>query len=387
MMKYAYFIWKNLGRKKVRTVLTILSIMVAFLLFGLLRTLGSAFDQGTELAGEDRLATIHKISLIQPLPFNYVAKVQSMEGVADVTHASWFGGYYQDPKNQFAQFAVDGEKYFSMYSDLMTLPEEQMAAWKKNRIGAVVGRATANRFGWKLGDRVPIISTIFQQKNGSFTWEFVIEGIYDVKDARADSTAFLFRYDYYDEAKSFGNGTIGWMIIKVKDPQESPRLAAEVDAMFANSFAETKTSSEKDFAASFAKQFGDIGLITSYILGAVFFTMLLVAGNTMAQSVRERIPELAILKTLGFSDLAILNMVLAESLLIAVIGGALGLGAAWLITQGMADKVAAFMPGFVMTSGVVSLGVIVMIFLGLLTGILPAIQGMRLSIVNALGRR
>src|SRR5690606_38132769 len=150
-MKYLYFVWKKLGRKKVRTILTIMSIAVAFLLFGLLRTLGSAFEQGTELAGEDRLATIHKISLIQPLPFNYVARAQSMEGVDMATHSSWFGGYYQDPKNQFAQFAIESEKYFSMYSDLMTLPEEQMQAWQKNRIGAVVGRATANRFGWKIG--------------------------------------------------------------------------------------------------------------------------------------------------------------------------------------------------------------------------------------------
>lgn len=386
-MKYAYFVWKNLGRKKVRTILTILSIMVAFLLFGLLRTLGNAFEQGTELAGEDRLATIHKVSLIQPLPYSHVTKVQDIDGVAQVTHASWFGGYYQDPKNQFAQFAIEAEEYFSIYNDLVTLPDEHMQAWKKNRIGAVVGRATANRFNWKIGDRVPIISTLFSQKDGNRTWEFEIEGIYDVKDPRADSSAFLFHYKYYDEARSFGGGTVGWLIIKVEDPQASARIAAEVDALFANSFAETKTSSEKDFAASFAKQFGDIGLITTYILGAVFFTMLLVAGNTMAQAVRERIPELAILKTLGFSDIAVLNMVLAESLLIAVIGGALGMGAAWLVTSAMADKVAAFMPGFILTPAIVSLGVVVMILLGLLTGVLPALQGMRLSIVNALGRR
>src|SRR5690606_1063019 len=237
-----------------------------------------------------------KISLIQPLPVSYVARVQALDGVDTVTHASWFGGYYQDKKNQFSQFAIEAEKYFSIYSDLMTLPEEQMEAWKKNRIGAVVGRATATRHGWKVGDRVPIISTIWQQKDGNRTWEFEIEGIYDVKDARGDSTSFLFHYDYYDEAKSFGSGTVGWMIIKVEDPQQAPVIAKAVDTMFANSFAETRTSSEKDFVASFAKQFGDIGLITTYILGAVFFTMLLVAGNTMAQSVRERIPELAILK-------------------------------------------------------------------------------------------
>lgn len=386
-MKYAYFIWKNLGRKKTRSVLTILSIMVAFLLFGLLRTLGNAFEQGADLAGEDRLATIHKVSLIQPLPINYLSRIRALEGVENATHASWFGGYYQDPKNQFAQFAVEPQNYFAIYADLVSLPEEQMQAWLRNRIGAVVGRATATRFNFKVGDRVPLISTIFQQKNGDRTWEFDIVGIYDVKDSRADSSAFLFHYDYYDEARMYGAGTVGWIITKVKNPKAAPQVAAEIDSLFANSFAETKTSSEKDFAASFAKQFGDIGLITTYILGAVFFTMLLVAGNTMAQSVRERIPELAILKTLGFSDRAVLAMVLAESLLIALIGGLLGLGLAALMTQGMADQVAAFLPGFVLTAQVVLQALLVMILLGFFTGILPAVQGMRLSIVDALRRR
>ena len=386
-MKYIYFVWKNLGRKKIRTVLTILSIMIAFLLFGLLRTMGSAFEMGAELAGEDRLISIHKISLIQPLPISHIAKIAGVNGVEDVTHASWFGGYYQDPKNQFAQFAIEAEKYFAIYDDLMTLPDEQLQAWLKNRIGAVVGRATATRFGWKVGDRIPLISSIYPQENGDRTWEFVVEGIYDVKDEHADSSAFLFHYDYFDEAKSFGKGTVGWAIVKVDEPEQSARIAADIDALFANSFAETKTSSEKDFAASFAKQFADIGLITTYILSAVFFTMLLVAGNTMAQAVRERIPELAILKTIGFSDFAVLNMVLAESLLISIIGGALGLAAAWLVAGAMASQVAAFMPGFAMDVSVILLGAILILSLGFLTGILPALQGMRLTIVNALGRR
>lgn len=386
-MKYIYFVWKNLGRKKIRTVLTILSIMIAFLLFGLLRTMGSAFEMGAELAGEDRLISIHKISLIQPLPISHIAKIAGVNGVEDVTHASWFGGYYQDPKNQFAQFAIETEKYFAIYDDLVTIPDEQLQAWLKNRIGAVVGRATAIRFGWKVGDRIPLISSIYPQENGDRTWEFVVEGIYDVKDEHADSSAFLFHYDYFDEAKSFGKGTVGWAIVKVEEPEQSARIAADIDALFANSFAETKTSSEKDFAASFAKQFADIGLITTYILSAVFFTMLLVAGNTMAQAVRERIPELAILKTIGFSDFAVLNMVLAESLLISIIGGALGLAAAWLVAGAMASQVAAFMPGFAMDVSVVLLGAILILSLGVLTGILPALQGMRLTIVNALGRR
>ncbi len=386
-MKYFYFIWKNLWRRKARTILTMLSICIAFLLFGLLRTLSGAFEMGAELSGEDRLATIHKVSLIQPLPESYANRVRALEGVAEVTHASWLGAYYQDPKNQFAQFAVEGERYFRIYEDLISLPQEQMEAWKKNRMGAVVGRATANRFGFKVGDRVSLISTIYPRRSGERAWEFDIVGIYDVVDKRADSSAFLFQYEYFDEARAYGQGTIGWLVTRVANPEDAGPVAAEIDALFANSFAETKTSSEKDFAASFARQFGDIGLITTYILGAVFFTMLLVAGNTMAQAVRERIPELAILKTIGFSDRAVLGMVLAESVLISVTGGIVGILLARMAAQGMADKIAAFLPGFVMSTQVVLLGVILMVLLGLLSGIFPALQGMRLSIVNALGRR
>ncbi len=386
-MKYLYFIWKNLGRKKARTILTILSIAVAFLLFGLLRTLGDAFSQGAEIAGEDRLMVIHKISLIQPLPYSYVARVRALDGVANVSHANWFGGYYQDQRNQFPQFAVDHETYFEIYKDLYSLPEEQMQAWKRNRIGAVVGSTTAERFGWKVGDRVPIIGTIYPLKDGSFTWDFVIEGVYTAKDPRGDSSTLLFRYDYFDEAQSYGGGTIGWMIVQLDDPARAEEVADAIDTMFANSFAETKTSSEKEFAASFAKQLGDIGLITTYILGAVFFTMLLVAGNTMAQSVRERIPELAILKTLGFSDGAVLGLVLAESILVALIGGALGVLLSVLAVGGLAAGLSTFLPGLVFPSKVAVQALVVMIMLGFFTGILPALQGMRLNIVTALGRR
>src|SRR5690606_16199353 len=239
-MKYLYFIWKNLGRKKARTILTILSIAVAFLLFGLLRTLGDAFSQGAEIAGEDRLMVIHKISLIQPLPYSYVARVRALDGVANVSHANWFGGYYQDQRNQFPQFAVDHETYFEIYKDLYSLPEEQMQAWKRNRIGAVVGSTTAERVGWKVGDRVPIIGTIYPLKDGSFTWDFVIEGIYTAKDPRGDSSTLLFRYDYFDEAQSYGGGTIGWMIVQLDDPARAEEVADAIDTMFANSFAETK---------------------------------------------------------------------------------------------------------------------------------------------------
>jgi putative ABC transport system permease protein len=385
-MKYLYFILKNITRKKVRTTLTILSITIAFLLFGLLRSLSAAFNAGADIAGEDRLISINKVALIQPLHYHYLAKVRAVSGVESVTMASWFGGYYQDPKNQFPIFPVEAQEYFDIYKDLVSLPPDQLENWKRNRIGAVVGRGLADKFHWKIGDRIPIMGNIFPQKSGSFTWEFIIEGIYSAKTQGADTGSMLFHHEYFDEGRQFGEGNIGWMIIKVKNPKQSEQVAAAIDALFANSDAETKTSSEKDFAKSFAKQFGDIGLITTLILGAVFFTMLLVAGNTMAQSFRERIPEFAILKTLGFSDVAVMLMVLAEALLVCGIGGLLGLLLAKAATEAMATALAATLPGLVMSWNVLGLGLLLVAGLGLVTGLVPALQGLRLNIINALRR-
>jgi len=384
-MKYFYFVFKNLTRKKVRTSLTILSIMIAFLLFGLLRTLGQAFDGGARIAGEDRLVTINKVTLILPLPYSYLNKVKALDGVDKVTMANWFGGYYQDKRNQFPTFPVDAEEYFDIYKDSLILPPEQMQAWKADRIGAVVGKGLAKKFNWKIGDRIPLIG-MFPQKNGGTNWEFVIEGIFSEKTAGNRDNAMFFHYDYFDKARQFGEGSIGWMVIKVKNPKDSARVAAAVDALFANSAAETKTDSEKEFAKSFAKQFGDIGLITTLILSAVFFTMLLVAGNSMAQSFRERIPEFAILKTLGFSDISVMLMVLSEAVLICCIGGFLGLSLAKLVLVANADKIAGTLPGLDMSWPIVVAGIAWVLLLGVITGAVPALQGLRLNIIAALRR-
>lgn len=384
-MYYLQFLLSNLGRKKVRTILTLLSIMIAFLLFGLLRSLAGAFDQGAEIAGEDRLISINKISLIQPLPEAYLTKVQALEGVDKATSANWFGGYYQEAKNQFPQFPVIADDYFEIYKNMISLPEEQMKAWKANRIGVVIGQGLVTRFNWKVGDRIPLIG-LFPREDGSTTWEFVVEGIYETKSKSADVNTMLMHYEYFDEARQYAKGTLGWLVIRVKDPKQSAQVATAIDAMFANSPAETKTSSEKEFAKSFAKQFGDIGLITTLILGAVFFTMLLVAGNTMAQSFRERIPELAILKTLGFSDRAVMVMVLMEAIAISLIGGLAGLLFAKLMITGAAESMASTLPGLNLSGGMMLVGVGLMLAFGLLTGFIPALQGLRLNIVTALRR-
>lgn len=384
-MFYVYFMVKNLSRKKARTILTLLSIIIAFLLFGLLRSLSAAFDRGAEIAGEDRLVTMNKVSIIQSLPYSYLEKVRKLEGVDKVTMVNWFGGYYQDKKNQFPQFPVNAGEYFDIYKDSFSLPPEQMRAWKSNRFGAVVGRSVAKKFNWKIGDRIPLVG-MFAQKNNSTTWEFVLEGIYDTKSKSGDDRRMFFHYDYFDKSRLFDEGTVGWIIIKVKDPQQSAQVAAAVDALFANSAAETKTSSEKDFVKSFAKQLGDIGLMTTLILSAVFFTMLLVAGNTMAQSFRERIAEFAILKTLGFSDVSVMLIVLAESLVVSIVGGLLGLVIAQIVLVNVAEILATSLPGLVMSWGIVSSGILLMFLLGFVTGAVPAIQGLRLNIIAALQR-
>jgi putative ABC transport system permease protein len=383
-MKYFYFVWKNLGRKKVRTTLTILSILVAFILYGLLASLKLAFTIGADIAGADRLVVIHKTTMILTMPESYVGRIGALEGVKHVTHATWFGGYYQDPKHQFAQFPVDSDTYFKVYPEL-SMPEEQFQSWQRNRIGAAIGDKLAARFGWKIGDRIPLVATIYPH-NGQMNWEFVVEGIFSASSDRMDTSYMVFHHDYFTEAKDWGKGEIGWIIFTVNDPAQTPRIAKQVDEMFANSPAETRTSSEKAFAESFAKQFGDIGLIVTLVLTAVFFTMLLVSGNTMAQSVRERIPELAVLKTIGFSDVTMLGLVLAEALLIALIGALFGMGIAVLAVKGAAVALSGFLPGLAFTSTLFRHGLELAVLFGILAGLVPAIQAMRLSIVNALSR-
>jgi len=385
-VKYGWLVWRNLWRRRTRTLLTILSVFVAFVLFGLLSAINRAFNAGTDIANVDRLVVINRISIIQPLPISYYERIRNLDGVKDVTHADWFGGYYQEPRNPFPQFPVDAASYLKVYPEL-ELPPEQVRAWLGNRIGAIVGRTLAERYGWHLGDRVPIQATIYPQQGGNRTWEFEIEGIFTSSDPAANDVVMLFHYDYFDEARQFAHGQVGWYILRVTDPSRAAEVAETIDAMFANSPAETKTSTERAFAESFAKQFGDIGLIVTGILTAVFFTILLVAGNTMAQSVRERIPELAVLKTIGFGDGTVLAMVLAEALLIVLIGGVPGLGLAALLIGGIARAFATLLPGITLPADSILLGLMYMVLVGLAAGLLPALEAWRLSIVQALGRR
>jgi putative ABC transport system permease protein len=381
-MKYFPLLWSSLWRKKLRTIFTLLSIFVAFLLFGFLMTIRTAFSFGVDIAGLDRLVLIHKVSLIMPLPISYLERLQATDGVALATHNTWFGGVYQDPSNFFAQIAVDPEPFLQLYPEF-TLPADQKAAWLSDRQGAIVGADLARRFNWKVGDRIPIQGTIWQPKNGQ-VWDFNIAGIYEGNPG-VDKTQLFFRYDYLDENRRQGEGLVGWYIVKIDDPSQAQAMGATFDDMFANSSAETKTTTEKGFVEGFAKQVGDIGAIMIAILVAVLFTMLLVAANTMAQSVRERTSEVGVLKTLGFSNGAILALVLGESVLIALIGGGLGLGAAWLLVQ-RGDPTGGMLPIFILPPRDVAIGAALVVVLGLVAGALPALSAMQLRITDALRR-
>ena len=381
-MKYLPLLWSSLWRKKVRTIFTLLSIFVAFLLFGLLMTIRGAFSFGVDIAGLDRLVLIHKVSLIQPLPVSYQERLRATEGVVLASHQTWFGGVYQDPSNFFAQIAVDPEPFLKLYPEFV-VPPDQLKAWLADRQGVLVGVDLARRFGWKVGDRIPIQGTIWQPKQGQ-VWEFNISGLYDAGDG-VDKTQFFFRYDYLDENRRGGAGLVGWYVVRIADASQAQAMGAKFDEMFANSSAETKTTTEKGFVEGFAKQVGDIGAIMVAILVAVLFTMLLVAANTMAQSVRERTNEIGVLKTLGFPNGSILGLVLGESVLIALLGGAAGLSLAWAIVQ-RGDPTNGMLPIFVLPSRDVVVGGVLILLLGVVAGALPALTAMNLKITDALRR-
>ena len=383
-MKYLYLIWSNLKRKKARSILTLLSIMVAFTLFGYLGAIKQGFSAGIDVAGLDRLIVRHKVSIIQLLPQAYESRIEQIDGVLDAVHQTWFGGVYQKPSNFFAQMPVHPVEYLDMYPEFL-LSGEQKAAWLATRSGAVAGRGTADRFGWKIGDRIPINATIWPRKGGEMTWEFDLVGIYEGAEKGTDTTQFLFRYDFFDESRQYGQGQVGWYSVRISDPERAAETAALIDAEFANSPAETKAEADGAFLQGFADQIGDIGFIMTSIIAAVFFTMLLVAGNTMAYAVRERTNELAVLKAIGFTDRGVLGLVLGESFVITGLGGALGLLLAWLMVS-LGDPTRGSIPIFYIPVKYLLAGVVLIGLMALIAGILPALQAGRLRIADALRR-
>ena len=383
-MKFVSLILSNFRRHKLRTVLTILSIVVAFILFAYLAAIRNAFQFGTSVAGANRLVVRHRVTLIQPLPQSYERQIEQIRGVADATQQSWFGGLYQEKQTPWGQIAIVPQEFFTMYPEIL-LPPDQKQAFLRTRTGAIAGRKIAERYGWKVGDKIPFQATFMRPKTGGNTWTFDLVGIYDGQFPDTDTSTFYFRHDYMDENRAWGKGLTGWYAVLVEDPKDAERVARDIDAAFANSPAETKAETEKAFIKGFAEQMGNIGAMVQWILIVVFIMILLVAGNTMAQAVRERTSELGVMKAIGFTDGQVLGFVLVESLLIALIGGAIGLGLGSLAVAG-GDPTGGALPVFFFPPDWRLFGVVVVLLLGFVAGVLPAVQAMRLNAVDALRR-
>ena len=385
-MKYLSLVWAQLFRSKTRTLLTLLSVVTAFLLFGMLDSVRVAFNSGGSVDGANRMITTSRLSITQSLPVRLQEQIRTVPGVKDVTYAMWFGGIYQDPKNFFPSFSV-APNYFDVYTNLQ-LPPDQVKAFQDTRTGAVVGETLAKEFGWKIGDTIPLQATIFPRQ-GSNDWPLELVGIFRSKDraaASGEERQLVMNWTYFDESNDYIKGQVSWYTVALDNANQASRVAQAIDALSMNSDRETKSQTESAFQQSFAKQFADIGLIVTSIMGAVFFTLLLLTGNTMAQAVRERVPELAILKTLGFKDGTVLWLVLVESVLLVGIGGLLGMALARAILPALASRAQGMLPATIPAqTWLLGLGLIVLI--GLVVGVLPALRAKRLKIVDALAGR
>ncbi|MCS3810013.1 ABC transporter permease [Xanthomonas sp. 4461] len=386
-MKYFSLVWAQLFRSKTRTLLTLLSVVAAFLLFGMLDSVRVAFNSGGSVSGVDRLVVASRLSITQSLPIRLEAQVRSVPGVRDVTSAMWFGGIYRDPKNFFANFSV-APNFFDVYSEY-ALPKDQLKAFQTTRTGAVVGETLAKEFGWKLGDTIPLQATIFP-RGGSNDWPLQLVGIFRVKDrtvAANQERQLMMNWKYFDESNDYIKNQVSWLTVTLSNPDQASRVAQAIDALSANSDHETKSQTESAFQQAFVKQFADIGLIVTSIMAAVFFTLLLLTGNTMAQAVRERIPELATLKTLGFQDRTVLSLVMIESVLLIGLGGLIGMGLAALVIPAVSARSGGLMPTQTvpLQTWLVAFGL--MAGIGIVVGVLPALRAQRLKIVDALAGR
>ncbi len=377
-------VWSNLLRRKVRTVLTVFSVLVAFLLFTLLRTATDAFNSGGfGEPGIDRLVVAPKYSIIDPLPVASLQQIRSVDGVDNATHADWFGGIYQDARNFFPQFPVQPREYFDLHPEYL-IDAGELEAFANTRTGAVVPAGLAGKFGWKVGDKIPLQGQIYAKRDGSRLWEFDLVGTFRGPEDEPEPMEFLFHYDFFSEANEFGPGNVGWFIVRVVDSERAAEIANSIDALFENSLNPTRTSTEAEYNRQFAEQVGDIELMMTGILGAVFFTILLLTGNTMAQGLRERIPELAVLKTLGFTDAGVAWLMLGEAVLLCLLGAALGIAIAFGVAIVIGPQLENMLGAFEVTWSVATAGLGLAVLLGLVVGAVPSLAAARLTIVDAL---
>lgn len=374
----------GLGRKPLRTALLIFAIFIAFLIFGVLAAFQSSLENATGPSSSNRLVVSNRINFTQPLPIAYVNRIKSIEGVADVSYSTWFGGYYQEPRNFLLTFAIEPESYTRIYSEFV-MPEEQRLAFISNRDSLLVGRSVAEQYGWKVGQQIPLSSNIWRRPDRGSVWPVVIRAIFDGRDPAVATGSVFLHHEYLDEARSFGKDTVGIIQIVTSGVSLNDEVASRVDSMFANSRAETETLSEQAFNAAFIDQQGNIGLIILGVTGAAFVTILLIVGNAMAGAIRERTGEIAVMKTLGFTAARIGRIVIGETLLLAFAGGLAGLALSGVLASslGSVPALSQFFGGMRLTLQIALSALGFMTALGLITGAIPAFNAMRVSIVTA----
>jgi putative ABC transport system permease protein len=384
-VKYLGLVWAGLWRKKVRSIFTMLSIVVAFLLFGLLQGINHGMNSVFQNLNVERLYTQSRISMSDGLPISHLGQIKSVPGVRAVTHWSYFGGYYQNAQNSLPVFAIDASTMFAVYPKIK-IPNDQIMAMQRTRAGAIIGAEMAAKYGWRIGDKIPLQTSIWTKKDGSDTYPVDVVGIMDISAYNAGSfPAFFINYDYLDEARAFGTGSVLYYIVGIDDPRRGPAMAYAIDTLFANSSNETTTQTEQVFAQSQIKQIGDISLIANSIVDAALFTLLFLTGNTMMQSVRERIPELAVLKALGFSDSKVLTLILLEAGFLCVVAGAIGLGLARMAFGFMGSLFGAVSASTM--APVMEMGLGIAVLLAVVSGLPPAWRSTRINIVDALAGR
>lgn len=376
---------KNLFRRKFRTIMLLIAIFIAFLIYGVLSSFEKAFNAGIELSASDRLVTVNKINFTQTLPLAYANRVSSVEGIKRVSHVSWFGGYHQEPKNFIVVFAIQDDRWLDIFPELL-LSEETRAAFRRDRKGALVGRKLAEKQGWQIGDKIPLSSNIYSKEDGSHVWDMNIVGIFDGNKTQVDTNYMVFHYEYFNEARTFDKDMIGWLAIQTRNPGENDAVMSKVDALFANSPHETRTTTESAFNKAFLEQIGSINLIVNSVVSAAFATILMIVGNTMYLAVGERTKEIAVLKTLGFRSRRIFGMILSESLLLSLLGGIPALFVTYGIISAIVPMLSSTLPSLSLSTEVVVTALAWMLLLGVITGLLPAYNAMRLNIQTALGR-
>jgi putative ABC transport system permease protein len=376
-VKLLPLVFANLRRHKLRTVLTILGVALATFLFATLRSVVTTLNAGTEIASASRMVVQHATAIVFPLPMSYRARLAAVPGVAAVTWANWFGGQYGDGRVFFAQFAIDPESYLAMYPEI-SVPPEQRTAFVQERTAALVGKGLMEVFGWRLGQDVTIRGTIFPGD-----WTFTIRGVYTPTVRGLDDRSFIFHYDYLDE-RTEHRITPGWYILRLSDPALAPAVAQTIDETFRNSSDPTKTGTEKAFNQSFVTMWGNVQFLMNSIGMAVVFAILMVTANAMMMTARERTGEVAVLKTIGFTDRTLFVLVMVEACLITLSGAVLGLGGAKLLYAGTQFNGFGFLPGFDVTAATLVMGFGIALLLALASGLVPALRAARLPIVQAL---